>query len=240
MSKGTGYGWAPYWFPMLAFLLVVEIGSRAPEQAAPFMLPLRVLLPGGLFLWYAARGLYPELRGYRPTAGGLALDVAVGLVGAVLWVVPFLLVEEMRPEAPGFDREQLGASWVGVALTLRAVGYAGVTPFVEELFVRSWLIRFIDVFDRRGDFREIPIARFSWRSFLVVTVYFVMSHAPWEWGVMLVWTLLTMAWFYHRRHIVPIIVAHATTNGAILLFVVLSDGRIRDAAGQPIDLWFLL
>jgi len=86
----------------------------------------------------------------------------------------------------------------------------------------------------------VPIARFSWRSFLVVTLYFVMSHAPWEWGVMLVWALLTMAWFYHRRHIVPIIVAHATTNGAIFLFVVLSDARIRDAAGQPIDLWFLL
>jgi len=240
MSKRAGYGWAPYWFPMLAFLLLVEIGSRMPDRFAPFMLPLRVLVPGGLFVWYAVRGSYPELRGYHPTGRGLALDVAVGLLGAFLWVAPFLLVEGMRPDEPGFDREQLGASWVGVALALRTVGYVGVTPFVEELFVRSWLLRFIDVFDRREDFRKVPIARFSWRSFLVVTAYFVMSHVSWEWGVMLVWTLLTMAWFYHRRHIVPIVVAHATTNGAILLFVLLADARIRDAAGQPISLWFLL
>ena len=130
--------------------------------------------------------LYPELRGYRPTLDGLALDVGIGLMGAALWVAPFLLVDSMRPDDPGFDREQLGASWVGLVLALRAVGYAGVTPFVEELFVRSWLMRFIDVFDRRLDFRRVPIARFSWRSFLVVTVYFVLSHAPWEWGVMLV------------------------------------------------------
>ena len=94
--------------------------------------------------------------------------------------------------------------------------------------------------DRERDFRNAPIARFTWRSFLVVTLYFVFSHQQWEWGVMLLWALLTMAWFYHRRHLAPIVLVHLVTNGAILLFVVLCDGRVSGADGLPIPFWFLV
>ena len=125
-------------------------------------------------------------------------------------------------------------------LALRAIGYAGVTPFVEELFVRSWLLRFIDVFDQRKDFRKVPMARFTWRSFLVVVGFFVFTHVQWEWGVMFGWVLLTQAWFYYRGHLMPIVIAHAVTNGAIWAFVVAFDGRFTDASGAPIPLWFFL
>lgn len=239
MARSKGYGWSPYWSPYLAFLLLVEIARRAPEAAAPWLLLAKVVLPGALVAWYARRGLYPELTGLRPSPA-LLLDVAVGLLGALLWVAPFLLFPGLRPDTPGFDPRLLGASGVPVALALRGIGYAGVTPFVEELFVRSWLMRFIDVFDQRKDFRGVPIARFTWRSFLVVVGFFVFTHQPWEWGVMLAWTLLTMAWFYHRRHLLPIVIAHAVTNGAIFVFVATCDGRFTDASGAPIPLWFFL
>jgi CAAX prenyl protease-like protein len=240
MAKRRDHGWAPYWLPMLAFLLIVEVGGRAPESAAGLFLALRVLVPGGLVLWYATRGGYPELRGFRADAA-VGLDVAVGLLGAALWVAPFLLRDGLRPDEGGFDAAlPFGAGGVALALGLRAVGYAVVTPFVEELFVRSWLLRFAVVWRSGGDFRKVPIASFTWPSFAVTTAYFVFTHVPWEWGVMLAWTLLTMAWFYWRRHIVPLIVVHAVTNGAIFAFVLLCDGRFRDASGVPIPLWFLL
>jgi CAAX prenyl protease-like protein len=225
---------------MLSFLIVVTFGQSAPEAAGPWLLVLRVALPGGLFLWFVRQGRYPELRGYPGTAADIALDVAVGLLGAALWVAPFLLFPALRPDETGFDTQHFGASLVWLALTLRAIGYALVTPFVEELFVRSWLMRYVDVFDKKRDFRSVPIARFTWRSFLVVTLYFVFSHQQWEWGVMFIWTLLTMAWFYHRKHLAPLVLVHAVTNGAILLFVVLSDGRISGGDGLPIPLWFLV
>jgi CAAX prenyl protease-like protein len=238
-GRQGGYGWAPYWAPYLSFMLLIEIGRRAPESATGLFLALKVLVPGGLVIWYAVRGMYPELRGLRRDAA-LLQDVAIGLLGAVLWVAPFLLFDGLRPEAPGFDPEQLGKDAVPLVLLLRGVGYAAVTPFVEELFVRSWLLRYIDVFDKRRDFRKVPIARFTWRSFLVVVGFFVLTHQPWEWGVMLVWTLLTQAWFYHRGHILPLVIAHAATNGAIFAFVVLFDGRFTDGSGAPIPLWFFL
>ena len=241
MATRKSSGWGPYWLPMLAFLLTVEVGGRAPASAAGLFLALRVLLPGALIVWFARRGDYPELRGLRADAWLLA-DVAIGLLGAALWVAPFLLFDGLRPaEVGGFDpNAAFGASGAALALALRGVGYAAVTPFVEELFVRSWLLRYADVFDTRRDFREVPIARFSWRSFLVVMVYFVFTHAQWEWGVMAAWSLLTMAWFYRRKHLLPLVWVHAVTNGAIFAFVLLCDGRFRDAAGNPLSLWFLL
>jgi hypothetical protein len=239
MAAPLRYGWAPYWAPFLSFLLLIEIGNRAPEAAAPYFLVLKVLVPGALFVWYFARGLYPELRGLRP-GPALLLDVGVGLLGALIWVAPFLAFDGLRPQDPGFDPRQLGEQAVPVVLGVRALGYAGVTPFVEELFVRSWLIRFIDVFERRRDFRKVPIAHFTWRSFLVTVGFFVFTHQSWEWGVMLAWTLLTMAWFYYRRHLLPVVIAHAVTNGAIFVFVVLCDGAFLDASGAPIGLWFFL
>ena len=229
---------------MVSFLLLIEVGVRLPEAAQPAMLIVKFLVPGSLILYFAAQGRYPELRGWKTSPGALCLDVIVGLLGAALWIGPFLVFPSLRPEPGGFDPEQLGAGSAWLALTLRFVGYALVTPFVEELFVRSWMLRFAEVNVKRGayrgDFRKVPIAHFGWASCLLTSTYFIFSHQPFEWGVMAVWTLLTMAWFFHRRHIGPLILVHAVTNGAILLFVALSDGRVRDLGGQLVDLWFLV
>jgi CAAX prenyl protease-like protein len=225
---------------MGAFLLLIEIGSRAPESAAGLFLALRVLVPASLLIWYAARRDYPELSGFHADARVLQ-DIGIGLLGAALWIAPFLLFDSLRPDIEGFDPQAyFGPDGTGLALAIRAIGYAAVTPFVEELFVRSWLLRFSDVFSSRRDFRDVPIARFTPLSFSVTVIYFVFTHQRWEWGVMLVWTLLTMAWFYHRRHIVPLIIVHAVTNGAIFAFVLLFNNSFRDHLGAPIALWFLL
>jgi CAAX prenyl protease-like protein len=237
--KTRDSGWAPYWVPMLAFLLTVEIGRRLPEELEALFLVFRVAVPLGFLVFFLVRGAYPELRGAR--WGGLAIaDVVVGLVGAVLWMAPFILFPSLRPDEAGFDAGQLGERGVALALFLRCAGYMGVTPFVEELFVRSWLLRYVDVVDTRRDFRGVPIARFSWRSFIVVTIYFVFSHVDWEWGVMAGWTLMTMGWFYYRGHLAPLVLVHAVTNGAIFAAVVLLDGVFTDASGAPIPLWFFL
>jgi CAAX prenyl protease-like protein len=224
---------------MLSFLVVLELSGRVPEAIVPIFLVLRVAAPRGFLVFFARRGAYPELSGAVWGAWTLA-DIAVGLAGAALWIAPFLLWPALRPDTPGFDRAQLGSEGEWLTLALRAAGYVGVTPFVEELFVRSWLLRYVDVAETRHDFRAQPIARFTWRSFLVVTAYFVFSHARWEWGVMLAWTLLSMAWFYRRGHLAPLVLVHAVTNGAIFAFVMLCDGAFRDAEGAPISLWFFL
>ena len=226
---------------MFSFLVLVEIGGRAPSAFKPLLAVACVAVPLAVLLFHARRSGYPELRGLHWSAGGLALDVAVGVLGAALWVAPYLWIAAARPGADAaFDPQQFGASREWLALSLRAIGFGVVTPFVEELFVRSWLTRYADVFDRADDFRDIPIARYSLRSFATVVIFFTLSHAPWEWPVAVVWIVLTQLWFYRRRHLLPLVLVHAVSNLSIFLFVLIADGRLRDADGSALSLWFFL
>ena len=226
---------------MVAFLGLLELATRLPNGVQAWMLVPQVAIPGGLILYFGRQGSYPELRGYRGGAGAFALDVLVGLAGAALWMAPYLVFDSLRPDpADGFDPERLGAGLVWLTLTLRVVGYGLVTPFVEELFLRSWLLRYADVFDRPVDFRDVPMARFAWRSFLVVVIYFTFSHVPWEWPVSFAWGLGSQLWLYYRGNLAALVVVHATSNLAIFAFVLAMTGRLSDAAGQPLSLWFFL
>jgi CAAX prenyl protease-like protein len=228
MAKRSAHGWWPYLAPYAAFLVLVEIANRAPESWAPWLLVLRIALPGAWLLAYYRQGALPELQGYRPGARGLAQDVLCGLVIAALWMGPFLLFPSLpRPEpGEGFDTAMFGPGREALALGVRLVGFAVVTPFMEELFVRSFLIRLVDVVDRDMDFRKIPIARFTWRSFLVTVFWFTFTHVPWEFGVAAVAGVLFNLGLYQRRHLGAVIVAHAAANAAIWLAVVLGPDSL--------------
>ena len=226
---------------MFSFLALVEIAGRVPASFKPWFAAVCVAVPLGVLLWHARRSGYPELRGLRWSARDFALDVGVGVLGAALWVAPYLWIAAARPGPDAaFDPQQFGASREWLALSLRALGFCVVTPFVEELFVRSWLARYADVFDGPDDFRNVPIARYSLRSFATVVVFFTLSHVSWEWPVAVVWIVLTQLWFYRRGHLLPLVLVHAVSNLSIFLFVLIADGKLRDADGSPLSLWFFL
>ena len=226
---------------MFSFLALVEIGRRAAPALAPGFALASVFVPFGVLLYHAWRSGYPELRGFSPSAKDLASDVAVGVIGAALWVAPYLWIAAARPE-PGseFDPLKFGATREWLALSLRAFGFAVVTPFIEELFVRGWLARFADVFDRPDDFRDVPIGRYSFRSFATVVIFFTSSHMRWEWPVAVLWIVLTQLWLYRRRQLLALVVVHAVSNFSIFLFVLLANGRFVAADGTPLSLWFFL
>lgn len=228
MAKTSAHGWWPYLAPYAAFLILVEIANRAPESWQAWLLVLRVVLPGAWLLAFALRGALPELRGYRPGAAGLALDVLCGVAIAALWMAPFLLFPSLpRPEpGEGFDAAVFGPGNEAWALGVRLLGFAVVTPFMEELFVRSFLIRLVDVIDGDMNFRRIPIAHFSWRSFVVTVLWFTFTHLPWEWGVAALAGVIFNLWLYRRRHIGSVIVAHAAANASIWLAVVLGPDSL--------------
>ncbi len=222
MAEARGHGWWPYLAPYGVFLVLVEIGSRLPEAWAFPALVARVLVPGALVVHYWRRGLYPELRGYGFGAGTLG-DIAAGLAIALLWVLPFALWPCLE-RGGAFEPGEPGSTGRMLTLGVRLVGFAMVTPFVEELFVRSFLHRYLQVWDGRGHFLDLPVARYSRLGFVGTVVWFVLSHAPWEWGVAAVAGVLLNLWLYRRGHIGAVIVAHAVANGAIWAWVVLGAG----------------
>ena len=228
-EQSGGLIWLPYVAPMFTFLLLVEASRRVPEHYSLWMLVLRVLIPLGLLVYFAIRGNYSELR-FRISMMTSA-DVALGVALAALWIAPYMLFPSLRPdESESFDPALAGAAIVPLVLSLRAIGYAIVTPLMEELFMRSFLMRMAIVFDTDEDFREQPIGQFTWRSFLVVVIVFLATHVMWEWWVMLPWAVLTNLWFYYRKELFALVVVHGVTNGSILLAAILS----------PTPIWFFV
>lgn len=236
MTRRQDHGFWPYLAPYFGFLVLADLSSRLPASAAGVGLVLRVAVPLAALLYFARdRANYPELREFRGGAAGAALDFAVGLGGAALWMAPYLLWESLRPPADSaFDPQQLGAAAVPFVLALRTLGYGCVTPVMEELFLRSWLPRYVEVFDRRADFRDLPLARFTPRSFAAVGICFVITHQPWEWWVAVPWFLLSQLWFYRRQQLGSVVLLHAGSNLGILAAVVGADAL---GAG---DWWFFL
>ena len=234
-AERSGHGWWPYIGPYFAFLLIVQVGGEFPESWLLFLLLLKLAVPAGLMISAFVRGVYPELRGYRVLSGGAALDVLVGLASALLWVVPYLLIPALSRPGPGegFDPTQAGEALIPVTLSLRMLGYGLVTPFFEELFIRSFVMRYSDVYDRPVDFRDVPIARYTARSFWITVVVFTAGHVPWEWWVAIPWAAVTNLWFYHRRHVMAVVVVHAVANASILVAAIA-------APALGIDLWYFV
>ncbi len=240
VAEREGSGLFPYFAPMIAFLLLVNAGSHLGSEYTFPTLILQVVVPLSLLIIFRLRGAYPELT-FRISSWTVA-DIVVGIALAAMWIAPFLIIPSMRPDPEGisFDPNMLGASYVWLVLGVRMLGYAIVTPLMEELFMRSFLMRYVEAFDGDGDFRDAPIAKFGIRSFSAVVFVFLMTHTMWEWWVMLPWAVLTNLWFYYRKDMFAVVVAHAATNGAILIAAIVTSEKLRDIENSPVSLWFLV
>jgi CAAX prenyl protease-like protein len=223
-----GHGWWPYLGPYAGFLIAVQVSSWLPDAWAPWLLVAKPAVPALLIAYFAFQGRYPELGAMRLRPGWLSLDILLGIALAALWMAPYLWIEALpRPDAEdGFDPHMAGASAAGLILGLRLIGYALVTPLFEELFIRSFVMRVADVYNRTGDFRKLPIARYTQRSFITTVVVFTAGHAPWEWWVAVPWVIATNLWFYLRKDMSSVIAVHASTNASILIYVTLVTGGV--------------
>ncbi len=221
--------WLPYFAPMIGFGLVLAAPDYFEGVSPVFWLGLRAAIPFGLFAFFAFRGAYPELKDFRPGAAA-ALDIAVGLVVAVLWMAPYVWFEILSSDGgKGFDASHGGTA----ALVLRFIGFATVTPFIEELLVRSFLMRSADLWDTHKHFRDVPVGYYTMRGFLFTLLWFTFTHAQWEWPVAAATGAIYNLWLYRRKHIGSLILAHAVTNATIFFAVVW-------AAGHGRDWWFFL
>jgi CAAX prenyl protease-like protein len=240
-ASRQGHGWWPYLLPYISFLLLVELAGRLPDGFFLPMLFIKPAVPLGLIVYYWRAGAYPELRGEGLDAKGALSDVAVGLGLAALWVAPYVVFPSLRPDpADTFDAAKAGVSLVPLVLCVRMFGYAIVTPLFEEVFIRSFVMRYSDVYWERGDFRDVPLARYTSVSFISTIVVFTIGHVPWEWWVAVPWVALTNLWFYHRRNLWALVLTHGVTNAALLVLALYGGGLFDDGQGNPLSLWFFV
>ncbi|MEM9644509.1 MAG: CPBP family glutamic-type intramembrane protease [Planctomycetota bacterium] len=234
---------ADFWshvLPYVFFLVVVQFrGASLGSVTLPPMLVsiASSLIPLATIAYFALRRSYPELKPSRPSWGWLPVDMLLGAVSGLAWMAPYLLFPSLRPDelAGTMNANSDPFAWIA-----RGVTFVLAVPILEELFIRSFVMRQADVGPSDSSFRSIELARFTLRSFLVTVVVFTITHQVWEWWVAIPWVMATNLWFYFRRSLWSIIVAHAMANLTILLSVAWVQGKITDATGKAVDIWFFL
>jgi CAAX prenyl protease-like protein len=99
-------------------------------------------------------------------------------------------------------------------VAVRWAGAALLVPVMEELFWRSFLMRWIE----RAQFEAVLPQRVGLKAVVLSTFVFMLAHTLWLAAIL---AGLAYAWLYVRtgKLWVPI-VAHAVTNGALGVWVV--------------------
>jgi uncharacterized protein len=216
-------GWSdivPYVVPMFAYVALGGLESYLPSvdgQPSPFWYPVgytaKVVIVSLLAWYYRATWI-----DFRPWPGIPALVLAI-TVGALVWGL-WVGLDGRYPALPflgkriGFDVNALDPGRRLAFIVARMLGLVVLVPLIEELFWRSFLIRWlID-----PDFQKIPIGRVTPMAAAVTSVAFALEHPEWLPAVL---TGALWAWLlWQTKSLSACVVSHATANLALGIYVI--------------------
>jgi exosortase E/protease (VPEID-CTERM system) len=187
-------------------LLGVAMVTAAFSAGFDYLYPLRLLAVGAV-LW-SCRAVYRHVA-WR----GSPASIAIGAATFVIWMA-MLPADLAGKESWPVALQGMSAGSATLWLALRVIGYAMVTPLVEELAFRGYVMRRL----LRADVDRVPLGAFSWVSFIGSSLLFGAFHGQlWLQG-----TIAGMVFagaLYRRRSLGDAVLAHATTNGLIACYV---------------------
>ena len=141
------------------------------------------------------------------------LAVISGVAVFFIWVLP----EGLYPQIGHSEfnpYEQASGYGVYLVIAFRLIGASLIVPIMEELFWRSFALRFAI----RSDFKSIPLGHFSWFSFILISLLFGFEHHRWLVGI--VAGMVSAGVLYRRKNLFDPILSHAITNFLLGLYVV--------------------
>ncbi len=166
--------------------------------------PIKIAIVGMLLLAFWSR--YEELKAPLVTSlAELGLAVGVGILVYLAWVRMDWAWATQGITSGYNPFEDTG--WTGWGLAgIRLFGASVVVPVMEELFWRSFLLRYLIA----PTFRTVPLGMFTPLSLVMTTAFFGFEHHLWLAGMLagLAYTLL----LYYTKRLWPCIIAHGVTN----------------------------
>lgn len=206
--------WFPRVFPFAVFMAFVMMESAFTEHV--FLIYIVKTIVVGLILLHF-RSKYSEIN-KSISFNDICIAVILGIIVFILWINmtwDFAILGSPRSNNP---YKLLSKEAFYIAIFFRIFGSAIVVPVMEELFWRSFVIRWID----NHNFTLIPIGTFSITSFITTVLLFGSEHSLWLAGIIagIFYNLL----LYYRKSIFLCIISHSVTN-FILGIYVLYSGR---------------
>ncbi len=207
--------WFPYVAPFILFLVLTEPANYFPELI-PYLYVAKTLLVGAL-LWFW-RYKYVDDFALGLSFTEFMLATLCGLLVLVFWIAPEGVFYQFDP-GTGFNPYAMANSTdVAIGLiVIRLLGASLVVPVMEELFWRSFLMRYlVDV-----NFRSVAIGAFSWLSFLGVAVLFGTVHHRIVLGIIagVLYGLLLV----YQKKLRGVTWAHAVTNLGLGIYVLMTE-----------------
>lgn len=217
-----------------------RLASATVARIAPFALFIGFLAVGDVAGWFApaaritatanwlsvARGMavglllialhrhYIELRSSSAVnTANWALGVSLGVLVFLAWIAldrPLFRVGDASAGLVPLDKD--GTLDIGL-VALRLIGLVVVVPVMEELFWRSFLMRWLT----NSMFLSIEPREVSRSAFVITAVLFALAHDLWLAGLL---AGIAYNWIYMRTGNLWIpIAAHAVTNGALAAYI---------------------
>lgn len=208
-----------YFLPMAVFLLLTAAGGTWPGLY-PLSYLLKTVLVAGLLIW-----LWPAYTPIRWSHWWLG--ILVGILGILQWVPMQLLLQRhfafFRPGDNVFDpTAHFSGGLLYAFLAIRIAGAVLLVPVMEELFWRDFAWRTLIA---PNDFKLATVGEWDWKAFVFVPLIFATVHGNWALTAV-VWAFLIGALLLYTRSLGACILAHATTNLLLAVYVL----RWRDWA----------
>lgn len=199
----------PYLLPYFLFALVTYCG---PVFEVPLFInyPLKTILVAASLAWFI-RYYKTEIRFQMDWVA-----IAVGILVFLVWVGLDKHYPQMGPIG-GSAVDPAAAYSSSFFLIIRIVGAVLVVPLMEELFWRSFALRFLIDFH----FVNVRLGQFSWFSFAVVSGAFGLSHNEWLPGIFA--GCAYAALLYRSKNLFSSILAHGVTNLLLGIYVIKTE-----------------
>lgn len=193
-----------YLSPFLGVVLSAML-TAVLVQDFDWYYPVRVVVGGALLFKF--RRSYDRLSwtfSWRPFL------LAAVAFGSWMWLVP--VGESVSPVPPSPD---LMPSWLAaVWLTVKTLGYVVVSPVVEELAFRGYLMRRLV----SSDFQSVQSTQLSWTALFVSSLLFGALHGS-NWLPASVAGVAFGAAYYQRGKLSEAILCHSLVNGLVAAYV---------------------
>ncbi|WP_395406728.1 CAAX prenyl protease-related protein [Pseudoduganella sp. UC29_106] len=192
----------------LGFIGVQDVLERAGLTGDQLRWLYAVKIGAVLLALLACRRHYTELTRARLGAGMAAISAVVGVLVLALWIS--LNADWMQVGvSTGFNPTDAAGRIDWLLVALRIGGAALIVPVMEELFWRSFLLRWLE----RQHFLSVHPSQVKVKAVVITVLLFGIEHNLWLAG-MVAGAAYTLLYMRSGTLWAPIL-AHAVTNGLL-------------------------
>jgi CAAX prenyl protease-like protein len=193
----------------------VPLGPAGAPTAEWYAIAYAAKIAVVVALLWVCRGIFRDLRPLpSPTSAALAVVIGLGVI--VAWIGldgRYPVVSMLQGKRAEFDPHALAPGARYAFLAIRMLGLVVIVPLIEELFYRSFLMRWLV----DPDLSRVPIGKVTPMGLGVTSVVFALSHPEWLPALL---TGLVWGWLVGRtKSVSACVLSHATANLALGVYV---------------------